>query len=53
VGDRVRIAIDAIKPLKQRNFALQSNIDPIKWTKEIYQVRQVSIPKDGIAALLP
>jgi transposase InsO family protein len=50
VGDRVRIAIEAIKPLKQRDVALQSNIDRIKWTKEIYEVRQVSIPKNGIAA---
>jgi hypothetical protein len=32
VGDRVRIAIVAIKPLKQRDVALQSNIDRIKWT---------------------
>ena len=32
VGDRVRIAIEAIKPLKQRDVALQSNIDRIKWT---------------------
>jgi hypothetical protein len=29
VGDRVKIAIDAIKPL--RDVALQSNIDRIKW----------------------
>jgi hypothetical protein len=46
VGDRVRIAIEAMKPLKQRDVALQSNIDRIKWTKEIYEVHQVSIPKN-------
>jgi hypothetical protein len=50
VGDRVRIAIDAIKPLKQRDVALQNNMDRIKWTKEIYELRQVSISKNGIAA---
>jgi hypothetical protein len=50
VGDRVRIAMEAIKPLKQQDVALQSNIDRIKWTKEIYEVRQVSIPKNGIVA---
>ncbi len=42
VGDHVRIAIEAIKPLKQRDLALQSNIDRIKWTEEIYEVRQVT-----------
>ena len=52
VGDRVRIAIEAIKPLKQREVALQSNIDRIKWTKEIYEVRHVSIPKNDIDAIL-
>jgi hypothetical protein len=50
VRDCARIAIDAIKPLKQRDVALQSNIDRFKWTKETYEVRQVSIPKNGIAA---
>jgi hypothetical protein len=48
-GDRVRIAIGAIKPLRQRDVALQSNIDSITRAKEIYDVRQVSIPKNGIA----
>ena len=52
VGDKVRIAIRAIKQVKQfqKDTALQSNIDRIKWTKEIYKIRQVSIPKNGISA---
>jgi transposase InsO family protein len=50
-GDGVRIAIDAIKRLKQRDVALQSNIDRIEWTKEIYRgAAGESIPKNGIAA---
>ncbi len=30
VGDRVRVAIDTIKPLKQRDVALLCNIDRIE-----------------------
>ena len=50
VGDRVRIALEAIKPVQERAPAIVSNIDRIKWTKEIYTVRQVSIPKNGVSA---
>lgn len=50
VSDRMRIAIEAVNSLKQRNVDLQSNIDGIKRAKEIYDVRHVSIPKNGIAA---
>jgi hypothetical protein len=46
----VRIAIKAIKPLTQRDIALQSDIDRIKWTKEMCEVCLVIIPKNGIAA---
>jgi len=50
VGDRLRIALTAIKPAQERAPAIVSNIDRIKWTKEIYTVRQVNIPKNGVSA---
>ncbi len=49
IGDRVRIALDAIKPVQERAPAIVTNIDRIKWTKEIYNVRQANIPKNGVS----
>ena len=50
VGDKVRIALEAIKPAQERAPAIVTNIDRIKWTKEIYTVRQVNNPKNGVSA---
>ena len=53
----MRIAIDAIKRLKQRDVAVQISMGCIKkgQKQDIEEVRQASIPKNGVclAKLLP
>jgi hypothetical protein len=50
VGDRGRVALEALKPAQERAPTIATNIDRIKWTKEIYTVRQVNIPENSVSA---